>query len=266
MHPGPAVVRRELAISTAVDLVSLAMLALVVLALTPAAALVPAALLVGFVRQVGQRPRVVARALERGAAEGLERLERHDPWRDGGGEALGEEGPERLVLPGLHVARRPVVQEYDAEDVIERVADAHGLAERVARPDDEAELDLVVEALRRAEAGRGGVGSLRLAVRAHHRRAGDDDGGGAAVVADRHPLVVGQQRRVGAEHLADRVRVVDAGVEVAVVAHLHGQEELGLLHRHEVLREALGLPGIGEREREDLAQLAPCRAPGGGCC
>jgi nitrogen fixation/metabolism regulation signal transduction histidine kinase len=51
LHPGPAVVRRELAISTAVDLASLAALALVVLALTPAAALVPAALLVGFWRR-----------------------------------------------------------------------------------------------------------------------------------------------------------------------------------------------------------------------
>ena len=38
------------------------------------------------------------------------------------------------------------------------------------------------------------------------------------MVADRHPLVVGQQRVVGPEQLADVRRVVDAGVEVGVVA------------------------------------------------
>ena len=43
------------------------------------------------------------------------------------------------------------------------------------------------------------------------------------MVADRHPLVVGQQRVVGPEQLADRGGVVDAGVEVGVVADAAGQ-------------------------------------------
>ena len=50
-----------------------------------------------------------------------------------GREALAEERTERLVFPGLYVARRPVVDQADAEDVILRGLDRDRLAERVAR-------------------------------------------------------------------------------------------------------------------------------------
>ena len=58
---------------------------------------------------------------------------------------LPRNGPERLVLPRLDVAGRPVVDEHGAEDVVgERV---HGAPARRAgcRADDEAELELDVE-------------------------------------------------------------------------------------------------------------------------
>ena len=87
-----------------------------------------------------------------------------------------------------------------------------GVAERVAAADEDAELQLVVEQLARAE-GRASRrrAALRLAAAGgapacrstHDRR-------GAAVVADRHVLVVGQQRVVGPEHRADVGRVVHA--------------------------------------------------------
>ncbi len=61
------------------------------------------------------RPRAAAKA---GDAERRERFERDHPGRDGGREVLGEERPERLVLPLLDVARRPVVHEAEAEQVL----------------------------------------------------------------------------------------------------------------------------------------------------
>ena len=55
-------------------------------------------------------------------------------------------------------------------------------------------------------------------------RAGDDDGRGAPVVADGQVCVVWLQGvRWSAEHAADVVGVVSAGVEVGVVAYLHRQ-------------------------------------------
>ena len=54
------------------------------------------------VAQVGQQRRVTRR---RGDAGGLQRVQRHHPRRDGRGERLAEERPERRGLPRLDVAR-----------------------------------------------------------------------------------------------------------------------------------------------------------------
>ncbi|MFN9907340.1 MAG: hypothetical protein ACK56F_14670, partial [bacterium] len=53
------------------------------------------------------------------------------------------------------------------------------------------------------------------------------------MVADRHPLVVGQQRIVGAEHAAHVRGVVHRRVEVGVVTHLHRQKQFGVTLPHE---------------------------------
>jgi hypothetical protein len=42
---------------------------------------------------------------------------RHDPGRDAAGEALAQERPQRLVFPGLDVARRPVVEQHQTEEL-----------------------------------------------------------------------------------------------------------------------------------------------------
>ena len=47
-------------------------------------------------------------------AERRQRVQRDDPRRDRRREVLREKRPERLVLPALDVARRPVVHEADA--------------------------------------------------------------------------------------------------------------------------------------------------------
>ena len=67
--------------------------------------------------EVGEGLRVGGGARRCGGAEGIEGSDGGDPERDGGGEVLGEEGAEGLVLPRLDVAGRPVVEEADTEDV-----------------------------------------------------------------------------------------------------------------------------------------------------
>ena len=65
---------------------------------------------------------------------------------------LARNGPERLVLPGLDVARRPVVQQAVAGDVLGRLADRDRAAQRVAGADPDPELELVVQVAAGAEA------------------------------------------------------------------------------------------------------------------
>ena len=86
------------------------------------------------------------------------------------------------------------------------------------RPIHRPELELVIEAAARAVFGRVGIGRLALAIGADDRLARGADRAGPAVIADRHIFVVGQQRIVGPELLADIGRVMDADVEIGVVA------------------------------------------------
>ena len=108
--------------------------------------------LVGLVEQVIERCRIAFRPCRLGGAERRQRLGRDDPGRDGRGEVLGQEGPERLVLPGLDVARRPVVQQAVAGHVLGRLPDRDRVALLVAGADPDAELELVVEVAAGAEA------------------------------------------------------------------------------------------------------------------
>src|SRR3954466_13415289 len=102
--------------------------------------------LVLFIAQIVERPWIVASAAERLAAKRLECFQRDDPWRHRSRKALGEEWAERLGFPRPEIARRPVVEQHDAEDVLFRVCNSYAFAERVPRSDDEAELHFVVEA------------------------------------------------------------------------------------------------------------------------
>src|SRR6185437_6641620 len=94
--------------------------------------------------EVGQRLRILRRAAP-GKPERGERFQRHHPGRDRGGEALGEEGTERLILPRLDVARRPVIQQTEAEHVLLRLRDGNRAAEAVAAADEHTDLELEVE-------------------------------------------------------------------------------------------------------------------------
>ena len=100
--------------------------------------------------------------------------------------------------------------------------DWDGFAERIACADVCADFQFIIE--HRAEGGclasdRFGlsVGATDVGSAEHQRR-------GAAVIGDGHPFVVGQERIVGAEELADVRGVVDGGVEVGVVVNCDGLE------------------------------------------
>ena len=83
------------------------------------------------------------------------------------------------------------------------------------------------------------------------------------MVGDRHPLVVGQQRVVGPEQLAHRGGMVDAGVEVGVVADGTGQCHLRLgLRQQAQLEERRLVAAVGQRQRQRAAQPAPQRRRG----
>ena len=74
---------------------------------------------------------------------------------------LARNGPERLVLPLLQVARRPVVEQAQAEELALGLGERDRLAERVARADEGAHLELVVERAARAEARRAARAAAR---------------------------------------------------------------------------------------------------------
>src|SRR5262249_6044223 len=117
----------------------------------------------GFGRvEVGERGGVACGTCGCRDAPGRQGFEGNDPRGDGGGEALREEGTERLVFPRLDVARGPVVEEAEAKDVAFGFGDGDWLAKSVARTYEETNFELVVERSRGSEDG-GGVGGFDLA-------------------------------------------------------------------------------------------------------
>ena len=143
-------------------------------------------------------------------------LERHEPRGHRGREALAEERAERLVLERLDVARRPVVHEAHAVEVVAGVVDVDRGPRLAADADHGADLEFDVETLRGADQ-RFAVdqampdGSADIGAVGHERAA-------AAVVADRDVPPVGHQRfAVGAEQSTEVRGVVDGRVEVHVV-------------------------------------------------
>ena len=168
--------------------------------------------------EIRKRLRVARRPRRHRLAKRRQRFRAHDPRADAGQEILGEERPERLIFPRLEVARRPIVEQAIAGDMVARFADRDRRAELVAVADPDAELELIIEAAAGPIFGRSASGALRWPF---GRMTGSPDAphrACAAVVADRHIFVVRKQRIVGPELLADVGRVMNADVEVGVVA------------------------------------------------
>ena len=87
-----------------------------------------------FVAQIRQGLRVTFRSLRHRFAERRQRVRADDPGPTRGQEVLGEERPQRLILPRLQVARRPVVEQALAGDMLARLADRDRRPQRVALP------------------------------------------------------------------------------------------------------------------------------------
>src|SRR5439155_468413 len=125
--------------------------------------------LIRIVPEMGKRARVAGRPRRLRDTERRQCLGSYDPGRDGAAEALAEEGSQRLRLPLLDVARRPVVEETEADDMVPGLADRDRLAERIARPDPDGELELVIELAAGPIARRILVRRLALAARPANR-------------------------------------------------------------------------------------------------
>ena len=131
------------------------------------------------------------------------------------GNFLGEEGAERLILPRLEIARRPVVEQRQPSDKW-RAASPIGdrCAQRIAFADPHAELELI-ESSRcvGSKIGASALGGLVLAARADDGLARGAYRRRAPMIADRHIFIIGEQRIVGPELPPDIVRMMDADIE-----------------------------------------------------
>ena len=209
--------------------------------------------------------RVAGRPRRHRLAKRRQRVRADDPRADAGQEILGEERPERLIFPRLQIARRPVVEQAITGDMLGRLADRDRLPELVALADPDAELELVIEAPARAIFGRIGVGRLALAARADHRLARGAHRACTAVIADRHIFVVGQQRIVGPELLADIGRVMDADVEIGVVAdqarHVHPNLALADQLRLDFVAIFFLGQQFGQAQAQRVLRPGPARQP-----
>src|SRR3954451_25420213 len=120
--------------------------------------------------------------------------------------------------------------------MLSRLADRNRRAQIIASADPQPKLQLVVEPAGGPVLRRIRIGRLALPVRADHRLPRGADRTCATVIADRHIFVVWKQRIVRPELLADVGGVMNADVEVGVVA-----DEAGYVQPHLALPDQLGL-------------------------
>lgn len=98
--------------------------------------------IVALLPQIRQHIRTILQLLH---AEPLQRARQHDPRAHARREVLRGEGAQRDVLPGLDVARAPVVEEDEAEDGGGcGGADGDGCAEGGGGAEEAAELEFDV--------------------------------------------------------------------------------------------------------------------------
>ena len=141
------------------------------------------------------------------------------------------------------------------------VLDGDGRAEGIAFPDEDSELELVVQASARGEFGFGATGRQDLSPRPADLLPGQADRGAAPVIADGQPFVVGEQRIVGPEQAAHGGRMMNGGVEIGEIADDRGKR---VFHPRLEDEAALkGRPSIRSLPQAVEYRVAK-RAPGGG--
>lgn len=121
----------------------------------------------------------------------LQGIQRYNPWRDSRAEVLTIERPEWCCFGSLNVPGRPIVQEYDAKDVLFCLIDWNGCSLFITFADEGCELELEIEFLAGPKCGC--AIHYILASRSMDRRPRDHDRRGAAMVAERHVEEAGGQ-------------------------------------------------------------------------
>jgi len=141
------------------------------------------------------------------------------------------------------------------------VLDGDGRAEGIAVPDEDSELELVVQPSARGELGFRATGRQDLSPRPADLQPGQADRGAAPVIADGQPFVVGEQRIVGPEQAAHGGRMMDGGVEIGEIADDRGERVFHPRLKHEAAFK--GRPSIRSLQQAVEYGVAK-RAPGGG--
>ena len=137
----------------------------------------------------------------------------------------------------------------------------HGVAQRIAATDENANLQLVVEASAGSDFRLLRTGRLELTARAEKRLSADTDRRTAAVIPDRHPTIVRQERIVGPEQPADIGGMMNGRVKVRVVTDLGRHPVLHRLKRNEASpHRGFMFRSLGQQR----AQIRPQGRPHGG--
>ncbi len=145
--------------------------------------------------------------------------------------------------------------------------DPDGLALGIPRPDPDPQFQFVIQALAGTESRSVLTCRQGLSAGAPHSRTRGTQGRRSAVIADRHVFIVGQQRVVRAEQLADIQRVMNTDVEVRVITHPSGHVQRALTHRQQQTGNALQPVALRAVFIEQLQQGgAQCLAGSGTQC
>ena len=204
--------------------------------------------------QIGQQR---VHAVRAGTAERFQRRLRHHPGANSGAQGLGLKRSQRLVFPGLHVARRPVVQQDIAEDHVFGLLDADAFAHDAVGADDGAKFQFQIQAFAGRPAGT--VLALQLPHRAADRRAGHDHGRRPPVIADGHVRPLRRQGVLGSpEQHAHVEGMVSGRIEVGVFRHPDRQVQGRIRHRHQ-RHGAVAL--LGQQRGQPGADPIPPRPP-----
>ncbi len=107
--------------------------------------------------------------------------------------------------------------------MLRSISYSDGLAEIISRTDPDAEFQLEIEPFTGTEGRRFRIGHLGLAPGADDWFITRADRRGTTVITDGDVLVVGQQGIIRPEQLAHGYRMMDAGVEIGIVADARRQ-------------------------------------------
>src|SRR6185437_16833757 len=104
------------------------------------------------------------------------------PGRNGGGEALAQERPQRHILPRLDVARAPIIEKYHTKQMIGGGSDRDRLAQLVAWPHEDGHFQFKVKGSAGTKDRRRRPFWLTLAARPAHGRAARNNRTGASMI------------------------------------------------------------------------------------